>query len=271
MSCDGHFDPPFNDQVPRGAARGPNGVGDRDVARKTDQESRSAGHRAAPSVPVMESTSHETKSRLTNGPAMSSVESVTLEVPDPTVADDFYTAAFGLGKQVRLRVSEAPTTGFRGFTLSLVVSQPATVDALIGPALDAGAMPLKPAKKGFWGYGGVVRAPDGTIWKVATSSKKDTGPATRQIDEIVLLLGVADVAVSKRFYVDRGLAVARSFGRKYVEFAAPSGPVKLALYGRRALAKDAGVAPDGTGSHRIIIGSNAGSFTDPDGFAWEAG
>ena len=198
---------------------------------------------------------------------MTFIESVTLEVPDPTAANAFYRAAFGLDNQVAFRASDAPTTGFRGFTLSLVVSQPANVDGLIGAALASGATPLKPAKKSFWGYGGVVQAPDGTIWKVATSSKKDTGPATRQIDEIVLLLGVADVAASKRFYVDRGLEVAKSFGRKYVQF--DTAPVKLALYGRRALAKDAGVAPDGTGSHRIVIGSDAGSFTDPDGFAWE--
>jgi predicted lactoylglutathione lyase len=151
-----------------------------------------------------------------------------------------------------------------------VVSQPSTVDALIGAALDGGATALKPAKKGFWGYGGVVRAPDGAIWKVATSSKKDSGPATRRIDDIVLLLGVADVKASKRFYVDRGLAVAKSFGGKYVEFEAPASHVKLALYGRRALAKDAAVSPDGTGSHRILIGGDAGSFADPDGFAWEA-
>jgi hypothetical protein len=59
-------------------------------------------------------------------------------------------------------------------------------------------------------------------------------------------------------------------GRKYVEFATPSSPVKLALYGRRALAKDAGVSPDGTGSHRLMIGGDAGPFTDLDGFAWEA-
>jgi predicted lactoylglutathione lyase len=203
------------------------------------------------------------------GPA-TTIESVILEVPDPTVAGAFYTAFFGLGTPIGLRPSEAPTTGFRGFTLSLVVSQPSTVDGLIDAALDAGATPLKPVKKGFWGYGGVVRAPDGTIWKVATSAKKDTGPANRQIDQMVLLLGVADVAASKRFYVERGLAVARSFGRKYVEFAAPSTQVKLALYGRRALAKDAGVSPDGTGSHRIVIGSHAGPFTDPDGFAWAA-
>jgi uncharacterized glyoxalase superfamily protein PhnB len=200
---------------------------------------------------------------------MTSIESVILEVADPTAARRFYSDAFGLDSQLRLRASEAPSAGFRGFTLSLTVSQPATVSGLIGAALDAGATPLKPAAKSFWGYGGVVRAPDGAIWKVATSAKKDTGPASRQIDQMVVLLGVADVAASKRFYLEHGLDVAKSFGRKYVEFAAPSGPVKLALYGRRALAKDAGVPPEGSGSHRIAIGSDAGPFTDPDGFGWE--
>jgi predicted lactoylglutathione lyase len=201
---------------------------------------------------------------------MTSIESVTLDVADPTAASLFYTAAFGLGTQLGVRASEAPAAGFRGFTMSLLVSQPSAVSGLIGAALDAGATPLKPAAKSLWGYGGVVQAPDGTIWKVATSAKKDTGPATRQIDQIVLLLGVADMAASKRFYVDRGLTVAKSFGRKYVEFATASGPVKLALYGRRALAKDAGVTPGGTGSHRLAIDCDAGPFTDPDGFGWEA-
>ncbi|MCX4705987.1 glyoxalase [Streptomyces sp. NBC_01373] len=201
---------------------------------------------------------------------MASIEFVTLDAADPTAAKHFYATAFGLGSQVRLRASEAPTTGFRGFTLSLVVSQPADVNALIDAAVDAGAATLKPAAKSLWGYGGVVQAPDGTIWQVASSSKKDTGPATRQIDEIVLLLGVADMAESKRFYVDRGLGVAKSFGSKYVEFATGTGPVKLALYKRRGLAKVVGVSPDGTGSHRIMIGGDVGAFTDPDGFAWEA-
>jgi uncharacterized glyoxalase superfamily protein PhnB len=202
--------------------------------------------------------------------AAAAITSVTLEVPDPAAAGAFYRAAFGLDTQLRLRASEAPAAGFRGFTLSLVVSQPSTVDALIGAALEAGATAIKPATKGLWGYGGVVRAPDGTIWKVATSAKKDKGPATRQIDDIVLLLGVEDVAATKRFYVERGLKVTRSFGRKYAEFAAPPSHVKLALYARRALAKDAGVPPEGTGSHRIAINTDAGAFTDPDGFAWEA-
>ena len=201
---------------------------------------------------------------------MTSIESVTLDVADPTAAKRFYTNAFGLDTQIRLRASEAPTTGFRGFTLSLTVSQPATVNTLIDAALTAGATALKPTAKSMWGYGGVVQAPDGTIWKVATSAKKDTGPATREIDDIALLLGVEDVKASKRFYVDRGLSVDKSFGSRYVQFAAPRNGVKLALYARRALAKDAGVPPEGSGSHRIVIGSDAGSFADPDGFAWEA-
>jgi hypothetical protein len=200
---------------------------------------------------------------------MTSIESITLEVPDPIAAERFYTATFGLGDRLGLRASEAPTTGFRGFTLSLVVSQPATADELIGAALDAGASALKPAAKSLWGYGGVVQAPDGTIWKVATSSKKNTGPATRQIDQVVLLLGSSDIVASKRFYVDHGLRVARSFARAYVEFAAPETHIKLGLYKRRALAKDAGVPPEGDGSHRIVIRSDGERFADPDGFAWE--
>ncbi|WP_347879675.1 glyoxalase [Streptomyces sp. Tu 2975] len=125
------------------------------------------------------------------------------------------------------------------------------------------------SQKSFWGYGGVVQAPDGTVWQVASFSKKDTGPDSRRIDAIVLLLGVSDMAASKQFYVDRGLPVAKSFGSTYVEFESSSSPVKLSLYGRRDLAKVAGIAPEGTGSHRLAIGSDAGTFTDPDGFPWQ--
>ena len=114
-----------------------------------------------------------------------------------------------------------------------------------------------------------VHHPDGTIWKVATSSKKNAGPATRTVDDIVLLVGATDVVASKKFYLDQGFTVAKGFGRKYVQFDAEPGHIKLALYGRRALAKDAGVSPDGSGSHRILIGSKAGPFVDPDGLAWE--
>ena len=201
---------------------------------------------------------------------MTTIDAVDLGVDDPAASEIFYKTAFDLDDRVRVHASEEPTSGFRGFTLSLVVSQPSNVDALVRAALEGGATTLKPAKKGFWGYGGVVQAPDGAIWKVATSSKKDTGPASREVDEVVLLLGVEDVKATKQFYVDHGLEVGKSFGSKYVEFTSPGSPLKLALYGRRAAAKDAGVDPEGSGSHRIVVVSDAGAFTDPDGFPWQA-
>ncbi|MFE5596971.1 glyoxalase [Streptomyces sp. NPDC056549] len=203
---------------------------------------------------------------------MTFLVSLTLDVADLAAAERFYVAS-GLGAHVRLRASEAPTDGFRGFAVSLTVAQPADVRGLVDAAVDAGATVLKPASKSFWGYGGVVRAPDGTIWKFASSEKKDTGPATGRVERTVLLLGASDVAETRQFYVGQGLAVAKSFGRKYVEFAAPEDAVTLALYGRKALAKEVGVPVDGTGSHRLVLGGDGagdGVFTDPDGFAWAA-
>ncbi|HET9168631.1 MAG TPA: hypothetical protein VFN97_04315 [Actinospica sp.] len=199
-----------------------------------------------------------------------SLASVTIEVNDLEAARRFYTS-FGVADRVNLRASEAASTGFRGFTLALTVSGPATVDGFVADAVAAGATVLKPAAKSLWGYGGVVQAPDGTIWKIATSAKKDSGPATREIDDFVLLLGVEDVKATKEFYVGRGLAVGKSFGGKYVEFAADGGDAaKLALYKYRALAKEAGVDAEGEGSHRLVLGGSAAAFTDPDGFVWEA-
>lgn len=199
---------------------------------------------------------------------MTSIDSITLHTTtDGAPARRFYADAFGLEQRVNVQATDDASSGFRGFTLSLIVGQPANVGLLIDSAVAAGATTLKPVEKSMWGYGGVVQAPDGAIWKVATSAKKDTAPASRDVERIVLLLGVADVAASKRFYVEHGFAVGKSFG-KYVEFATPSSPVGLGLYSRRALAKDAGVSPEGSGSHRLTVTADAGAFTDPDGFAW---
>jgi predicted lactoylglutathione lyase len=199
------------------------------------------------------------------------IASLTLEVSDPSASESFYETALGVGSQVRARVSDRPTSGFRGFTISLVVGQPSTVDSLLETALAGGARTLKPAEKGLWGYGAVVQDADGVIWKLATSAKKDKAPATRKIDDLVLLLGAASLSASKRFYVERGLSVKRSFPGRYAEFDAPAGAIKLALYpGRAGLAKDAGISPDGDGPHGIAVNSNAGQFSDPDGFIWEA-
>ncbi|GAB3568890.1 glyoxalase [Amycolatopsis endophytica] len=197
---------------------------------------------------------------------MTSIDSIVLEVADPAAAERFYATAFGLGTQLRFRASQAPTDGFRGFTLSLVVSQPGNVDALVDAALAGGAKTIKPAAKSLWGYGATVEAPDGTVWTIATSKKKDSGPASKEFDSLVLLLGVEHVSASRKFYVERGLKTGKSFG-SYVEFE--TGEIKLALNKRRALAKNAGVSPDGSGSHRIAVRGAVEPFTDPDGFAWE--
>lgn len=200
---------------------------------------------------------------------LTTIRSIVLEVTDVAATETFY-AALGLADRVHVRRTDAPTSGFRGYALSLVVSQRGTVDAYVRAALDAGATALKPATKNFWGYGGVVQAPDGAIWKIATSTKKDAGPAALEYDDLVLLLGVEHVKTTKQFYIDHGLKVAKSFGSKYTEFEAPQEGIKLALYPRRAAAKDVGTDPGGSGSHRIAVLSDAGSFTDPDGFVWEA-
>ncbi|MGI9822810.1 glyoxalase [Agromyces sp. Marseille-Q5079] len=204
----------------------------------------------------------------TTDTTITTIDSIIIEAADPDAAARFYAEAFELGPQVRTVASDAATSGFRGFTLSLVVSQPANVQALFSAAIAAGATQLKPMEKSLWGFGGVVQAPDGAIWTLATSSKKDTGPATKEFENLVLLIGSDDVSASKKFYTARGLEVGKSFG-SYVDFSTGQSPVGLGLYKRRALAKQAGVDAEGTGSHRIRIASDGGAFTDPDGFVWE--
>lgn len=196
---------------------------------------------------------------------MPELDALTVEADDPEAARAFY-AAMGL-VQVRVRVADAPSSGFRGFALSLVSPQPSAVDGLLTAADEAGAAALQPARKSLWGYGGSVQAPDGTVITVASQSKKDGGPVEEPVENVVLQLGVDDVAASRAFYVERGFRVGRSFGRRYVEL--DTGGITVSLNARRAVAKAAGVSPEGSGSHRIAIHSEAGAFTDPDGFVWE--
>ena len=200
------------------------------------------------------------------------IDSVTLHVSDIAAAQAFYDRSFGLGERLCFRLADGQTdaqpSGFRGYTLSLVAAQPADVHALTDAAITAGATVIKPVAKSLWGVGGTIQAPDGAIWKIATSAKKDTAPAAAAFDEIVLLLGAADVSASKAFYAENGVPVAKSFGRSYVQCDTGAGPVGLGLYKHAALAKDAGVSASGSGSHLLTISGSLGTAEDPDGFAW---
>ena len=62
------------------------------------------------------------RDKAANLAAMTAIESVTLEVPDTSAARAFYTDAFGLDGQIGVREGAGTSTGFRGFTLSLIVS-----------------------------------------------------------------------------------------------------------------------------------------------------
>lgn len=200
---------------------------------------------------------------------MTSIEYVTLEVADAKAAEKFYADAFGVGDRIHVKAGDSASSGFRGYTLSVVVAQPSTAKSFFDSAVAAGATVITPLANSLWGYGGLVQAPDGALWNIATSSKKETGAPERQIDNLVLLLGVEDVGASKKLYVEKGMKVNKSFG-SFVDFDLGSSPVGLGLYKRKALAKSASVDAEGTGSHRIEIASDAGAFTDPDGFAWVA-
>lgn len=88
------------------------------------------------------------------------------------------------------------------------------------------------------------------------------------------VLGVDDpaaaVAASTRLSVDHVLAVGRSIGHRHVGLDTPSRLLELWPYQRRALARDAHVPADGSGSHRLAIGSDLEPFTNRDGSARQA-
>src|SRR3954468_18274644 len=120
---------------------------------------------------------------------MKAIASLTLDATDVAAAEGFY-AALGLSDKILVQEAAAPGAGFRGYTISLVVSQPGVVDAYVAAALAAGGTVVKPVRKSFWGYGGVVQAPDGALWKFACSAKKDSGPNVLTYQDLTLLLGV---------------------------------------------------------------------------------
>ncbi|CAM5576669.1 VOC family protein [Streptomyces violaceorubidus] len=203
---------------------------------------------------------------------MNSIDSVTLEVADTEAAARFYADAFGLdGSRVRVRASASPTSGFRGFTLSLVVAQPGNVDALFTAAVDAGAAVLKPAAKSLVGLrrGRPGAGRHGLADRDLGEEGHRPGHPRRRRDR----------APPGRRGRQGHQAVLRGAGRltpwaratagSTSSSATGPGAVKLSLYKRRALAKVAGVSAEGTGSHRLVVSGGTRPFDDPDGFTWQ--
>ncbi|MCE8019298.1 VOC family protein [Halomonas sp. MCCC 1A11036] len=116
----------------------------------------------------------------------------------------------------------------------------------------------------------------------------------------MITLGVRDLATSIRFY-EQGLGLPRMESPPEVAFFTLNG-TWLGLYGREALAEDAGVSPEGSGftgialahnlaseaevdelleqavaagaklvkpGQKVFWGGYSGYFADPDGYLWE--
>src|SRR4051794_4210984 len=148
----------------------------------TSSRSRSSSRTASATAPC--GTLPATSSGSTRCADMA-IDSLVLE-SDDVASTEAFLGALDLDVPITVTASDVPSSGFRGYTLSLVVPRTSTVDVFLDAALAAGGTALKPARKSFWGYGGVVQAPDGAVWKVATSSKKkDHGPASRKVDDVV--------------------------------------------------------------------------------------
>ncbi|HSK96107.1 MAG TPA: VOC family protein [Euzebyales bacterium] len=258
-----------------------------------------------------------------------SLDAITLGVPEVRAAHEFYASvlaatATGNGRYVNLDMhgtgqlalagtdelaadadAEPATSGFRGYVLNSVVSQPSEVITMLDAAVRSGAKVLKPAKKMlFAGFAAVYQAPDGAIWKLAAPTRKDTGQGGRPPvpTETIAVLGVDEPDASKAFYAALGMTVDRDYGSKFVDFRLTAGTCRLALMPRKALAKDAGVDDGGSGFRAAVLdcrvesrdeveallaaavsaggriavaagetqwGDYAGHFTDPDGFLWK--
>jgi catechol 2,3-dioxygenase-like lactoylglutathione lyase family enzyme len=84
----------------------------------------------------------------------------------------------------------------------------------------------------------------------------------------LVTLGVADVARSRAFYEALGFAAARQSEESVTFFDA--GGVVLALFGRAALAEDAGVADSKPGFSGVALAHNARSEADVDAVLSEA-
>jgi len=160
-------------------------------------------------------------------------------VADPTASTTSTPPPSDLDTQVRLRPRRHRRPDSVGSRCrSRCPSQPPST--LIGAALDSGASPLKAACESLWGYGGVVRAPTGRL-EGRNVGEEGHGARLPGRSTGSCSCWESRRGASKRFYVDRGLAVAKMLGRKYVEFATPSSPVKLGAFtsavpgqGRRA-------------------------------------
>ncbi len=144
-----------------------------------------------------------------------------------------------------------------------------------------------------------------TLWPSAWSDGLGDSQLTREtimaLQVTTIMLGVSDLARSKKFYSELGATVDKDFP-VFVSLSLGDGSSSLALYERAAAAEDAGVSAEGSGFtgvsfHYIVTsretvdeviasavaaggavvkeaagghwGGYSGYFSDPDGYLWK--
>src|SRR5262249_50845776 len=183
-------------RLPRCCRR--DGVGRGRNESPAGQESRSTGHRAAPSVMVMCIT---TKPQRRQG-MQAHVSSILLGVADMDRSKRFYTEGLGWQVQDDYKISvffvphggslvgfyghdgladmvgtSPEGSGFSGVVFNYIVRSEGRGDEVLGEAKRAGGTILTPAAKLAWGgYGGSFADPDGYIWNIGYSAQGKDQP-----------------------------------------------------------------------------------------------
>jgi predicted enzyme related to lactoylglutathione lyase len=169
-----------------------------DTSHPTGQESRSTGHRAAPSVAVVCIIG---KTQRRQG-MKAHVSSILLGVQDMDRSKRFYAEGLGWEVQNDYKISvffvphggslvgfygrdglagmvgvSPEGSGFSGVVFNYVVRSEDRVDEVLDEAKKAGGKILKPAAKLQWGgYGGSFADPDGYIWNIGYSAEGKDQP-----------------------------------------------------------------------------------------------
>src|SRR3954465_14846262 len=229
------------------------------------------------------------------------IDLITLGAKDLSRTQEFYEEGFGLqgrtagGGSVTFGLGDGSSglelcpwdaladeagmspegTGFRGFTLSYIVEQPAEVDDMLARLVHAGGELSKQPRLAFWGYSAHVADPSGHLWKIASPKRRpliarkrasNGVPERVEPQELALTIGVADMKRAKRFYADGLGNPTKKDYSKFVSFDGGDGAPDLALYRWDALAADADVAPAGGGFRGFTISHVVGCATKVDAF-----
>jgi hypothetical protein len=209
------------------------------------------------------------------------IDTVTIGATDVQRALEFYERGFGFpvgdrsGECVTLKLGGSAalelcpwdalaqgaglspeSSGFRGFTLSYIVSDSSGVDDMLARLVGAGGKIVKEPKFAFWGYSGHVADPSGHLWKIASPKRKSLLGGKRSTNgtpepvpaqELALTVGVADMKRAKGFYAGAlGNQIKKDYS-KFVSFDGGDDTPDLSMYKWDALADDAGVPPGGSG------------------------